>query len=73
MRWHWLNASVQVHPMHMHGSYFRVDAMGDGERDTVLSAARRKLVVTQLMPVGGTMTTYWHSSNPGGGSFIATF
>lgn len=36
VRWRWLNASAGVHPMHMHGSYFRVDAMGDAERDTVL-------------------------------------
>lgn len=65
VRWRWLNASSQVHPMHMHGSYFRVDAMGDGERDTVFQAARRKLVATQLMPVGGTMTTYWQPERPG--------
>ncbi|MBZ5666601.1 MAG: multicopper oxidase domain-containing protein [Acidobacteriia bacterium] len=65
VRWRWLNASAQVHPMHMHGSYFRVDAMGDGERDTVFPAAQRKSVVTQLIPVGGTMTTYWHPEEPG--------
>ncbi len=65
VRWRWLNASSQVHPMHMHGSYFRVDAMGDGERDTVLAAAQRNSVVTQLMPIGGTMSTYWQPQEPG--------
>lgn len=65
VRWRWLNASSQVHPMHMHGSYFRVDAMGDGERDTVFPAAQRKLVATQLIPVGGTMTTHWQPERPG--------
>ncbi len=65
VRWRWLNTSAQLHPMHMHGSYFRVDAMGDGERDTVLSVAQRRLVATQLIPIGGTMTTYWQPREPG--------
>jgi manganese oxidase len=65
VRWRWLNASAQVHPMHLHGSYFRVDSMGDGESDTEFPAAQRKLVATQLMPVGGTMTTYWQPKEPG--------
>ncbi len=65
VRWRWLNPSSQVHPMHMHGSYYRVDAMGDGERDSVFPAALRKSVVTQLIPVGGTMTTYWQPERPG--------
>jgi FtsP/CotA-like multicopper oxidase with cupredoxin domain len=65
VRWRWLNPSAQLHPMHMHGSYFRVDAVGDGERDQVFAAAQRKSVSTQLMPVGGTMTTYWQPKEPG--------
>jgi len=65
VRWRWLNPSAQLHPMHLHGSYFRVDAMGDGERDVVFPPAQRKSVVTQLIPVGGTMTTYWQPDNPG--------
>jgi FtsP/CotA-like multicopper oxidase with cupredoxin domain len=65
VRWRWLNASAQNHPMHMHGSYFRVDSLGDGENDIPFPAAQRKSVVTQLMPVGGTMTTYWQPQEPG--------
>lgn len=65
VRWRWINASAQVHPMHMHGSYFRVDAVGDGETDTVFPAAQRKLVSTQLMAIGGTMTTHWQPNEPG--------
>jgi FtsP/CotA-like multicopper oxidase with cupredoxin domain len=44
VRRRWLNASAEPHPMHLHGSYFRVDAIGDGERDTVLPAGQRKMV-----------------------------
>src|SRR6476659_8396311 len=65
VRWRWLNPSGQVHPMHMHGSYFRVDAVGDDESEVAFPLAQRKLVVTQLMPVGGTMTTYWQPNEPG--------
>jgi len=65
VRWRWLNPSAQLHPMHMHGSYFRVDAIGDAERETVLAATQRKQVATQLIPVGGTMTTYWQPREPG--------
>jgi manganese oxidase len=65
VRWRWINSSAQIHPMHMHGSYFRVDAIGDGESDVAFSDAQRKLVATQLMPIGGTMTTYWQPNEPG--------
>ena len=65
VRWRWINASAQVHPMHMHGSYFRVDAIGDGETDAVFPAAQRKMVATQLMAIGSTMTTHWQPSEPG--------
>ncbi len=65
VRWRWLNPSAQLHPMHLQGSYFRVDAMGDGERDIVFPIAQRRSVVTQLIPIGGTMTTYWKPNEPG--------
>lgn len=65
VRWRWLNPSAQLHPMHMHGSYFRVDAIGDAERETVLATTQRKQVATQLIPVGETMTIYWQPREPG--------
>lgn len=65
VRWRWLNPSAQLHPMHMHGSYFRVDAIGDAERETVLATSQRKQVATQLIPVGGTMTMYWQPREAG--------
>jgi multicopper oxidase len=51
--------------MHMHGSYFRVDAIGDAERETVLATTQRKQVATELIPVGGTMTMFWQPREPG--------
>ena len=33
VHWRWINASDGGHPMHMHGSHFRVDSTGDGDSD----------------------------------------
>jgi FtsP/CotA-like multicopper oxidase with cupredoxin domain len=59
VRWRWINASDLNHPMHMHGSYYRVDNTGDGERDQIFSPAEQRTGVTRLMPPGSTMTTLW--------------
>ena len=44
VRWVWLNPSGNVHPMHMHGSYFQVLSAGDAEHSdpvpTVADARR---------------------------------
>jgi FtsP/CotA-like multicopper oxidase with cupredoxin domain len=57
--WRLINGSHWPHPMHMHGSYYRVDSAGDGERDEIFSPAQRQIVVTRLMPPGTTMSTFW--------------
>lgn len=59
VRWRWINASDVNHPMHMHGSYYRVDSAGDGERDRMFEPALRPMVVTRTLTPGSTMTTLW--------------
>jgi len=59
VRWRWINATDSVHPMHLHGSYYRVDSEGDGERDQVFEAAQQRMVVTHGMRPGTTMSTLW--------------
>jgi len=59
VRWRWINASDSVHPLHMHGSFYRVDSEGDGERDKSFEAAQRRMVVTHGMLPGTTMSTFW--------------
>ncbi len=54
VRWRWINASSDAHPMHLHGAYFRVRSEGDGETDVALPAEKERLVVTERIPVGGT-------------------
>ena len=40
--------------MHLHGAYYTVQAVGDGERETVYAAAEQRQVVTEHVPSGGT-------------------
>ena len=59
VRWRWINTTNRSHPMHMHGSYFRIDSTGDGTRDNIYAAEDRRMAVTERMPIGGTMATTW--------------
>jgi FtsP/CotA-like multicopper oxidase with cupredoxin domain len=54
VRWRWINTSFFDHPMHLHGAYFRVESEGDGAVDLALPPDKRRLVVTDRIPVGGT-------------------
>src|SRR6202047_89334 len=65
VHWRWINAAQGNHPMHLHGSYYTVDSIGDGERDTPLSSDQRRLVVTELMRPGTTMSLTWTPPQPG--------
>jgi len=65
VRWVWLNPSGNVHPMHMHGSYFHVLSAGDAERSDPVPLSSIREVSTQLMAVGGTMTTLWKPERAG--------
>lgn len=65
VRWVWLNPSGNVHPMHMHGSYFRVLTAGDAEQSDPVPPSRMRDVSTNFMAVGGTMTTLWKPERTG--------
>ena len=65
VRWRWVNASGRPHPMHLHGSYFRVDASGHALADTVYALERRRLVVTETVDSRHTMDMVWSPSRPG--------
>ena len=60
VRWRILNLSTQLHPMHLHGFYFEVDALGDGSQETSFAdGEKRPRVVTQLMAPGHTLNMRW--------------
>ncbi len=63
--WRWINASDAIHPMHLHGFYYRVESKGDAERDTLYTENERRLVVTELMLAGSTMSLTWVPDRPG--------
>jgi len=59
VQWRVINASANVHPMHLHGFYYRVDSRGDGTGDTAYTEDRRDRVVTERMRLGQTMLMTW--------------
>ena len=59
VRWRVINASADLHPMHLHGFYFRVDSRGDGRADTVYAAGAGDMAVTESMLAGSTMSLTW--------------
>ena len=59
VRWRWINASDGGHPMHMHGSYFRVDSAGDSETDHFFAYEQQRMAATNRLLTNGTMTMYW--------------
>jgi len=66
VRFRLINASSQVHPMHLHGFYFRVDSKGDGVADSVFaSTSSPRRVVTERLAPGATASITWTPERPG--------
>ena len=55
VRWRWINATDRTHPMHLHGFYFVLEAIGNGTRAAAVPPDRQALIVTELMDIGTTM------------------
>ncbi len=69
IRWRIINASSDVHPLHLHGFYYRVDSRGDAAQDTTYWPAQRRMVVTERLLPGTTMSMVWSPDRPGGWVF----
>lgn len=55
-----INATPAVHPIHLHGFYFRVDSRGDGGRDSVYgSDTERQWAFTERLRGAGTTSLTW--------------
>ncbi|MEP6732695.1 MAG: multicopper oxidase domain-containing protein [bacterium] len=65
MSWRLINATADMHPMHLHGFYYRVDSRGDGDIDSIYAKDARDKVVTDLMKPGTTMRMTWSPDRPG--------
>ena len=61
-----INAGQAVHPMHLHGFYFKVDSRGDERADTIFPAeSSPRMVVTERLPGGRTFSLTWQPTRPG--------
>ena len=71
--WRFINLSTADHPLHLHGFYFRVEAKGDGKKDTLYSAAEQRMAVTEYMLPGQTMAMSWSPTRSGNWVFHCHF
>jgi FtsP/CotA-like multicopper oxidase with cupredoxin domain len=70
VRFRIVNASIAVHPMHLHGFYFNVESRGDGLRDSTFDpTGSPHRVVTERAAPGRTFTMSWVPERPGNWMF----
>lgn len=63
--WRIVNPTPLLHPMHLHGFYFRVDGVGDGQTVQRYTNAERRMAVTELVNPGHTFDMTWTPERPG--------
>ncbi len=59
--------------MHLHGFYYIIESRGTWASDTIYGPRDRRLVVTEMMLPGGTMTMRWTPGRPGNWFFHCHF
>ena len=65
VHWRWIDASDQVHAMHLHGFYYRLEAFNRGGRVETYSGDLRPRVVTQRIGPGETFDMSWSPERAG--------
>jgi manganese oxidase len=65
IRWRVINASFDVHPMHLHGAYFNVLSRGGLAADSIYAPDRRRQTVTERMLPLTTMLMEWKPERAG--------
>ncbi len=65
IHWRIINASADLHPLHLHGFFFQIQARGDEHQDTLYWPAQRRMAVTELVRDGSTMDLAWFADRPG--------
>ena len=73
VRWHVINASDELHMMHLHGFYFRVDSRGDAVHDSVLARQQKAMAVTTATRRGEWISITWSPDRPGNWLFHCHF
>jgi FtsP/CotA-like multicopper oxidase with cupredoxin domain len=65
VRWRWINATNEPHALHLHGFYYRVDAINRDGHVQQYYGDSRPLVVTQRIAQGETFDMSWSPDRPG--------
>ncbi|MES2525201.1 MAG: multicopper oxidase domain-containing protein [Gemmatimonadota bacterium] len=73
VRFRIINASAVVHPLHLHGFYFRVARHGGERADTVVPPALQPLQNMRTLPVGGSLSIAFVPTTPGNWVFHCHF
>jgi FtsP/CotA-like multicopper oxidase with cupredoxin domain len=63
--WRVINPTLSEHAMHLHGFYFTVDGVGDGEHYERYPEERRRLGVTERIGVGQVFDMTWTPERAG--------
>lgn len=73
LHWRVINATFDVHPMHLHGFYYRIDAFSGPGADFQGRPAPGQMVVTQYMTPFSAMSLSWSPDRPGNWLFHCHF
>ena len=65
VHWRWINATNEPHALHLHGSYYRIDALNRGRGGPSYDHESGPLVVTQRIAQGETFDMSWSPEEPG--------
>jgi len=65
LHWHVINASDELHMMHLHGFYFRIDSRGDATHDSLLTRERPPTRVTTAVRRGEWISISWSPDRAG--------
>lgn len=66
VHWRIINASVLIHPMHLHGFPFTVNSFGTAGKDSIVPKEKERLVVTQFITtIANTMKMTWTPEKEG--------
>ncbi len=73
LHWRIINASADVHPIHLHGFYYRVDSFTGPLVDFDGQGAPGRMVVTERMSPFSAMSITWSPDRPGNWIFHCHF
>jgi len=73
LHWRVINATFDVHPMHLHGFFYRVDAFSGPFADAQGRPSPGQMVVTQFMTPFSALSMSWSPDRPGNWLFHCHF